>query len=216
MRCKSLLTLFVLLVIILINACSTRSVDGLLFDGRSFLGWEGNKKMFRIEGGSIVAGKLDKEVPRNEFLCTEITYENFELTLKAKLKGDDLPNILNAGIQFRSERIPNSHEVIGYQCDMGSDFDGKIWGYLYDESRRNKFLAQPENSEMLKVLKSNDWNEFVIRAEGKRIQIWLNGFQTVDYIEDDQTITSTGVICLQIHGGFKAEAWYKDIEINEL
>ncbi len=54
-------------------------------------------------------------MPRNEFLCTKKTYGNFELRLEAKLvgKGD------NAGIQFRTRRIPNHHEVSGYQADMG-------------------------------------------------------------------------------------------------
>ena len=69
---------------------------------------------------------------------------------------------------------------------------------------------------MLKVLKTEDWNEFIIRAEGPRIQIWLNGFQTIDYKEEGDNIAPTGVICLQIHGGFPAEAWYKELEIIEL
>lgn len=45
----------------------------------------------------------------------EEDYGDFELRLEAKLVGPGE----NAGIQFRSERIPNHHEVIGYQCDMG-------------------------------------------------------------------------------------------------
>ena len=37
------------------------------------------------------------------------------------------------------------------------------------------------------------------------VQIWLNGFQTVDYTESSH-IPQSGVICLQIHGGAPAEA----------
>jgi len=66
------------------------------------------------------------------------------------------------------------------------------------------------------VLKPNDWNEYVIRCEGPRIQIWLNGLKTVDYTEPDEGIERTGVIALQIHGGPPSEAWYKDIELVEL
>lgn len=109
-----------------------------LFDGKSFDGWEGDMDWFRIEEGAVVAGSVDKVIPNNEFLCTEVNYENFELRLKTKLQGPGD----NAGIQFRSQRIPDHHEVIGYQCDMGSDPAGKIWGYLYDESRRRKFLTE--------------------------------------------------------------------------
>ena len=153
-----------------------------LFDEESFDGWEGDMDWFRIEESAVVAGSMEKAIPNNEFLCTEVNYENFELRLKAKLQGPGD----NAGIQFRSQRIPDHHEVIGYQCDMGSDPSGKIWGYLYDESRRRKFLSEPDNEAMMKVLKVDDWNEFVVRAEGPHIQIWLNGYQTVDFIEEDE------------------------------
>ena len=70
---------------------------------------------------------------------------------------------------------------------------------------------------MLKdLVKPNDWNELRVRCEGPRIQIWLNGKQTVDYTEEDDEIPRKGVIGLQIHGGPPAEAWYKDIMIREL
>ena len=97
-----------------------------LFDGKSFAGWEGNLDVFRIEGGAIIAGNLKKPIPRNEFLCTKKSYGDFELRLKAKLVGAGN----NAGVQFRSKRIPNHHEVIGYQCDMGDAFGGSVWGAL--------------------------------------------------------------------------------------
>src|SRR5256885_2096868 len=69
-----------------------------LFDGKTLAGWEGNKEVFRVENGAIVAGSLQKKVEHNEFLCTAKEYGDFELRLKAKLvgKGD------NAGVQFRS------------------------------------------------------------------------------------------------------------------
>ena len=91
-----------------------------LFDGKTLAGWEGDTKTFRVENGAILAGSLQDPIPRNEFLCTTRRYENFELRFEAKLVGPGK----NAGVQFRSERIPNHHEVIGYQCDIGV-MDGK-------------------------------------------------------------------------------------------
>ena len=207
-----IIPIFIVTFALQISGCTPKASQNFkaLFDGQSFNGWEGNMDMFRIEDGAVVAGTMEERIPRNEFLCTESRYENFELRLKAKMQGDGD----NAGIQFRSKRIPDHHEVSGYQCDMGSDPSGKIWGYLYDESRRRRFLATPDNAEMMKVYKPEDWNEFVIRAEGSRIQIWLNGFQTIDFTEDDPSVFKTGVICLQIHGGAPAEAWYKDVELT--
>lgn len=179
-----------------------------LFDGKTFNGWEGNLSAFRIEDGAIVGGSLKQKVERNEFLCTTKEYGDFELRVTFKLLGEGV----NAGIQFRTKRIPNHHEVSGYQADMGEGY----WGALYDESRRNKILAAPDKEAVAKIVKPNDWNEYVIRAEGKHIQQWLNGTKTVDYTEADDTVATTGVIALQIHGGPPSEAWYKNITIQEL
>ena len=65
-------------------------------------------------------------------------------------------------------------------------------------------------------MKHDEWNEYKIRCEGARIQLWLNGKQTVDYTEKDEKIDRTGIVALQIHGGAKAKAFYKDIRIEEL
>lgn len=178
-----------------------------LFDGKTFDGWEGNLDVFRIEDGAIVGGSLDEPVERNEFLCTKNEYGDFELTLKVKALGEGA----NAGIQIRTKRIPDHHEVSGYQADVGAGW----WGKLYDESRRNKVLASHDKDES-ELVKTDDWNDYKIRCQGNRIQLWLNGVQTVDYQEEDADIATSGVIAVQIHGGPPSEAWYKDIEIREL
>jgi hypothetical protein len=182
-----------------------------LFNGKDFTGWEGDtEKTWKVEDGVIVAGELDKVVPRNEFLCTTKTYGDFELKVTFKLTGDKAK--ANAGIQFRTKRIPKHHEVIGYQADVGQDY----WGALYDESRRNKVLAKPTKDVIEKLVKHDDWNEYVIRCEGPKIKLWLNGTLTVDYTEEDDKIDRTGVIGLQVHGGAKAKVYYKSVTIEEL
>jgi Domain of Unknown Function (DUF1080) len=200
----------VLLALLLAPAGAYQSGAKRLFDGKSFEGWEGNLSLFRIEDGAITGGTLKENIARNEFLCTTEEYDDFELRLKVKLIGD--PARANAGIQFRSKRIPNHHEVIGYQADMGQHY----WGALYDESRRRKILAGPKPEELNKVLKRDDWNDYVIRAEGKRVRLSINGFQTADYTESDDSIEQRGRICLQIHGGPPSEARYKEITIEPL
>lgn len=179
-----------------------------LFDGRELTGWEGNLEWFRVEDGAIVAGTLEKPIPRNEFLCTNEEFGDFELRLKFKLTGKGA----NAGVQIRSQRIPNHHEVRGYQADLGFGF----WGSLYDESRRNKILAGAKPAVIKEALKPGDWNDYTIRCEGPRIQLWINGQQTVDYTEPDDNIERSGIIGVQIHAGPPSEAWYKDIRIRKL
>ena len=190
-------------------AHSTAADEGFnpLFDGKTFTGWEGNRSVFRIEDGAIVGGSLKAKVARNEYLCTIRSYHNFELRLKFKLLGEDV----NGGVQFRSERVAKSNEMIGYQADMGQDY----WGCLYDE-RRHKLLTGPTKEEQHKLIRHNDWNDYVIRVEGPHVQLWLNGQKTVDYTEADASIPQEGVFGLQIHRGTPSEAWYKDITIREL
>ncbi|PQO43301.1 DUF1080 domain-containing protein [Blastopirellula marina] len=201
------------LSLVLTFAVSLSAADPVsLFDGKTLSGWEGKEEWFRVEKGAIVAGSLEKAIPNNEFLCTKEEYGDFELTLEAKLVGKGT----NAGVQFRSQRIPNHHEMIGYQCDIGSSPNRSIWGSLYDESRRKVFMAEGPADEVAKSVKSGEWNRLKVRCQGPRIQIWLNDLQTVDYTEKDDAIPQTGIIGLQIHAGPEAEASYRNLQLKKL
>ncbi len=180
-----------------------------LFDGKSLDGWEGNLDVFKLRGGAIVGGSLKERVARNEFLTTKSEYDNFELRLQFKLLGGEKAN---AGIQVRSQRIPDHHEMIGYQADMGNGW----WGCLYDESRRREVLAGPKAEDLGKVVKQNEWNDYRILCEGRRIRLWINDKPTVDYTEPDETIPQKGLIGLQIHGGPPSEASYRNVRIKKL
>ncbi len=201
-----------LLVSLFTLACTFTAVAAPvpLSDGSTFTGWEpGTKDLWHIQDGAFVGGSLETTVPHNDFLSTVKSYKNFDLRLKFKLNGT---GFVNGGVQFRSDRLP-PFEMKGYQADMG---DPSWWGCLYDESRRNKVLVQSPIEELKKVLKHDDWNDYHIRCEGPHIQIWINDLLTVDYTEPDASIPQEGKIGLQIHGGGKAQAWYKDIVIEEL
>ena len=183
-----------------------------LFDGKTFEGWEGDTaKTWRILDGALVGGSLDATVPQNEFLSTKKVFTNFELRLKVKLVGTE--GFVNGGIQLRSKRIATPpNEMSGYQADVGAGY----WGCLYDESRRNKMLVTADKEVVEKALKKDDWNEYVIRCERPRIQLWLNGVKTVDFTETEAGMEQSGQIAVQIHGGAKAVASYRDIVIEEL
>lgn len=180
-----------------------------LFDGRTFKGWEGDTaKVFRIEDGAIVGGSLLEALPRNEFLTTKEEFGDFDLRLEFKVRGERA----NAGVQIRSRRVPNGSEVRGYQADLGEGY----WGSLYDEARRGKILAQADQEAVKKVLKRDDWNTYRILCEGRRIRLWINGLETIDYTEPDESIEQKGVIGLQVHGGVPMEVRYRNIVVRRL
>src|SRR4029079_761884 len=187
-----------LLTVLCIAICSFADEPGFtpLFDGKSVAGWEGDERVFRIEDGAIVAGSATERVAHNEFLASKDEFGDFELRLKARLVGKGQ----NAGVQFRSQRMPDHFEMIGYQCDMGVMQGRPIWGALYDESRRRKFLVEPDAQKLADALKADDSNDLVIRCEGPRIQLWVNGLQTVDYTETQSSIPRRGRLRFQSYG----------------
>ncbi|MBI1840373.1 MAG: DUF1080 domain-containing protein [Verrucomicrobia bacterium] len=202
-----------LLMSLALFASQQSNAAGLaLFDGRSFKNWEGDTNhWWRIEKGLIIGGSLEKKVPENFFLATTRDYTNFVLRAKFRLVGTN--GFVNSGVQIRSQRVPNSSEMSGYQCDIG---DPTWWGCVYDESRRNKVLSQSDMTALNPVIKRNGWNEYIVRAEGRRIRTYINGVMGTDYTEPDASIPQWGKIGLQIHGGAFAEASFQQIFITEL
>jgi hypothetical protein len=209
--------IFYLLIAVTLSISSISNAQSLkttvkLFDGKTFKGWQGDlNQSWTIEDGAIVGGNGKDMVPHNEFIKTADEYLNYSLKLKFKLIGTE--GFVNGGVQFHSQRIADpDFEMVGYQADIGDGF----WASLYDESRRNKLLVTADFNTIKAVLKKNDWNNYEIRTSGRRIQIFLNGKQTVDYTEEDQTIPQSGYIALQLHGGGKTKVYYKDIMLKRL
>ncbi len=184
-----------------------------LFDGKTLAGWEGNPKIWRVEDGCLTGGSYTETVKENEFLATTRDYTNFIVRLKIKLTGTN--GFINSGFQIRSQRVPNNSEMAGYQCDFG---EPNWYGAVYDESRRNKLMAPSDMKALRPVIKQQDWNDYVIRAEGSRITTWINGVMGVDYYEPDLSIPNYdwGKLGIQVHGGGKAVVQVKDISIEEL
>ncbi|MFK7923066.1 MAG: DUF1080 domain-containing protein [Bacteroidia bacterium] len=218
---RSQLSIYLLLSLVLAFGCKpkpktqkplTKGEAIALFDGQNFKGWEGNKDFFRIEDQAIVGGNLEEAIPHNQFLCTEASFGDFELRLKVKF----WPDNNNGGVQIRSQRIPNHHEVIGYQVDVGYAGDEKVWASIYDESRRNRFVARAPAEAVDRLLRAAEYNDYRIRCEGTRLQVWFNGEQVIDYTEMEPDIAQMGKICVQIHAGPPSEAWYKDIVLEAL
>jgi hypothetical protein len=110
--------------------------------------------------------------------------------------------------------VPNSHEVAGYQADIGATW----WGKLYDEARRRKVLAGPDAETIKKCLKPGDWNDYEIRAEGPHIVLKVNGTTTVDYTEAEppEKVARRGVIAVQIHSGASQTVEFRNLRIREL
>ncbi len=197
-------------LVVLLMAVTLPAASVPLFDGATLSGWQGDTTVWRVREGALVGGSLAGN-PRNEFLATTSSYRNFILRLEYRLIGSE--GFINGGVQVRSVRIAApAHEMSGYQADIGAGYSGS----LYDESRRNKVLAQADKALITTLEKPGEWNQYEVRCEGGRIRIILNGTQTIDYLEADAAIPRDGLIALQIHGNCKAEISYRALSIETL
>jgi hypothetical protein len=163
-----------------------------LLNGKNLDNWQqlnGTAK-YTIEDGVII-GTSEMNTP-NSFLATKDVYDDFILEYEVKM--DDG---LNSGVQIRSLSLPDYQDgrVHGYQVEM--DASKRAWsGGIYDEARRGWLYHLEYNTEAKSAYKHEDWNKFRVEAIGNHIQVWLNGIQTVDLIDD---MTAEGFIALQVH-----------------
>jgi putative membrane-bound dehydrogenase-like protein len=185
-----------------------------LFDGKTLDGWDFDPAMWRVEDGVITGGSTTEKIKKNDFISTKKSFQNFELKLKIKVSGDPKTGMLNSGIQIRSVRAEHG-AMSGYQVDCGEGWFGKI----YDEHRRNRVIWAPTPEQQAALDKAVDvfgWNEYRIRAEGPRIQTWINGVHCMDFTEADPNIALDGVIAPQVHSGGACLVQVKDVTIEEL
>ncbi|WP_341350744.1 DUF1080 domain-containing protein [Sabulibacter ruber] len=206
----------------------------LLFDGKTTKGWRGAYKDafpeqgWKIENGELVVLKSGGGESRNGGdIITEQQYDNFELTLEAKLTPG-----ANSGVKyFVTERLPKSPgSAIGLEfqilddelhpdAKMGKDGNRTI-GSLYDLiTARNK-----------KVMPIGEWNKVRIVSKNKHVEHWLNGVKVVEYERGSQAFRDLvaaskyqkfeafgeapqGHILLQDHGD---EVRYRNIKLLNL
>lgn len=174
-----------------------------LFNGKDLTGWvtPADKALFTVEDGVIV-GRTKGDLKKNEFLVTEKPYRDFVLKAKVKFRNG------NSGIQIRSKRADDG-VVSGPQADIADGY----WGLLYEERGRGILERYPEKKAE-KLLKRDDWNDFVITFKGKHLTIDFNGVRVID--RKDPVFADQGIIALQVHVGPAMEVRFKDLMIQEL
>ncbi|MCC7496299.1 MAG: DUF1080 domain-containing protein [Bryobacterales bacterium] len=178
-----------------------------MFNGKDLSGWEVDTPgVWSVQDGMIVGSSTGLKF--NTFLRYKKPYANFIMKAKFRMVTGEG----NSGIQFRSSAPAGSHQVHGFQADIGD----KYWGCLYDEARRNKILVQAPPETLAKVIHKTGWNDYVISAIGNHITLELNGFKTVDYVETDPSIATSGVIALQMHVGKPYQVQFTDLKIKAL
>jgi hypothetical protein len=213
-----------------ISASGLAADDGFvdLFDGKSLDGWDGDPKLWSVADG-VITGQTSNEdpIPQNTFLVYRGGKPtDFELRLKFRMFGG------NSGVQFRSVEV-DKWVISGYQGDF--DASGRYTGILYEEKGRGilarrgfKTVIGEDGSKktvgtttdektILESYKKEDWNEFVVIAQGNTIVEKLNGLVTVEVVDNQaDKRRMKGLIALQLHRGPAMKIQFKDIRFKDL
>ena len=177
-----------------------------LFDGETLNGWKAgeNPETFRVEDGMIVAnGKrahlfYDGEVGDHDF-------KDFEFRAEVMTT----PNS-NSGIYFHTEFQERGWPSVGYESQVNNSYD-------VDPRRTASLYGVDDNTEI--TFPDNEWMDYYIKVQGKRILIKVNGHIITDYTEPDDVegtrkLTS-GTIALQGHDA-NSKVFYRNIYVREL
>jgi hypothetical protein len=231
---RHLLTL-ALATVMIISACAALSFAAdegdfvSIFNGKDLNGWTGDPDHWTVVDGAIT-GSTTAENPlkHNSFLIWERgQLADFELQFKYKIVGG------NSGVQYRSQVTDAKQFVVhGYQADI--DSGPRFTGMNYEEGIRT-FLAQRgervridkdgtksvekigDKDDLQKRVRAEDWNDYVVKARGNRLQHIVNGALMSEVIDDQEgKAAASGVLAFQLHAGPPMKVQFKDVRTKQL
>jgi hypothetical protein len=211
-----------------------------LFNGKDLTDWDGDPRFWSVQDG-VIRGEttLTKLALHNTFLIWRGgELKDFILKIKFRIRNG------NSGIQYRSKEF-DKWRITGYQAEV-EDTPGKV-GYLYHEAGRGRLVyvgdfdvidnkgdkniigRVADREELIKAgyYREKDWNEYRIIACGNHLKHYLNGFQTIELVDNDRVTNPDdpedrkgsareGLLALQIHAGPPMIVEFKDIRIKHL
>ena len=177
-----------------------------LFNGQDLSGWNKvGQESWTVENSLIHGKGLTKDYG---YLETEKQYKSFQLSLRFKCVGDG-----NSGVFFHSAFKPGTADVTqGYQFEIDCNMMHHTAGVYAEDGRGWIVWPAPENEG---VVRSGDWNDYLVIVEGNRYRSRLNGVQMIDFT-DPKPNSSDGTLALQLHAGGKGNMEFKDIWIRDL
>ena len=181
-----------------------------LFDGKTLNGWKvgDNAETFSVKDGMIVVhGKT-----AHLFYDGDVNNHNFKnFDFKAQVM--TMPGA-NSGIYFHTQYQQGGWPSKGYEVQVNnSHTDWKRTGSLYS-------IVDVKE----KLVNDSVWYTERIKVQGKRVQIWVNDKQTVDYTEPENVqrpegmkdrVLSSGTFALQGHDP-NSIVYFKDILVKPL
>lgn len=200
-------------IVIILFSSSAKNEKGKwisLFDGKSLDGWKVGDKAssFKAEDGAIVVNGdmahlfYDGSVHQHDF-------KNFELKLDIMTTPGS-----NSGVYFHTQYQESGWPQTGYETQVNNSHT--------DWRRTGSLWAIQDIKET--YAKDNEWFTLRIKVKGKRITVFINDKQVVDYTEPDNVqreeglkgrVLSSGTFALQAHD-LKSKVYYKNMMVKAL
>ena len=165
----------------------------LMFNGKDLTGWQGNKKSYFVENGTIV---IDPKRSGNGDLFTAEDYGDFVMRFEFRLTPG-----ANNGLAIRTPF--NGHAAYGGMELQILDHDSPRYrGWLKDYQHHGSIYGVvPARTGHLKPV--GEWNAQEVTARGMQITIKLNGATIVD--ADIEKASTPKTIDGKDHPGLKRE-----------
>ncbi len=188
-----------------------------LFNGKDLTGWKANQEpeSFSVEDGTLKTHGINGMAHLYYFgedMKTGEKFINFELKAEVLCK----PNS-NSGIFFHTTFHPTEHFLdYGYEAQVNNTHKNK--------NKTGGLFAVEDLTES--PVKDDEWFEYYIKVEGKRILIKINGETTLDYTEPENAERNElrkgrllnpegGLIAVQAHDPGSV-VYFRNIRIREL
>ncbi|MCD6303463.1 MAG: DUF1080 domain-containing protein [Planctomycetes bacterium] len=228
-------------------ADKTAGDDGFvsIFNGKDLSDWDGDPALWSVRNG-VIRGETtpQKKAAGNTFLIWKGgELGNFVLRLKFRVGQSNNSGVQFRSVHLPFKPTDRNKWIVkGYQMEV-QEKPGKV-GFLYDEKRRGwlvnvgdfmvldraggklqkKVVGKIADKQQLikegyyKSSKDPDaWNEYEITCRGNHIVTKLNGYQTIELIDNDkEQRTLKGILALQIHAGAPMWVEFKDIAVKKL
>jgi len=189
-----------------------------LINNNNLNGWDAPSNRWSINNGVINGTTNGQQLPEPEWLFSNNEYENFVFTTEVRLIG----NTANSGIYFRSERVNFTLGGRTFEAPSGYEYDiienrNNLNASIGDFFGRGSGFRHRANRNLVNsIYVENGWNRFTIRAEGNRIEYWLNGTMVNSLVDNDPNRQRRGVIGLQLHDRIVMQARMRNAFIRTL
>lgn len=151
-----------------------------LFNGENLSGWrQQGDVQWLVKNGEITTN----EAGEKGYLITDKAYRDFELSLEFWPDAE-----VNSGVFIRCGSVD--------RLSADGCFELNIWDQHPNQKNRTGAIVKLA-TPLAKVETLNQWNQYLIIAQGDRIQAKINGVLVADYQIKDNIRAKRGYVALQ-------------------